>query len=518
MDSNGRQGEQQTRTHQVLTKQRQHLRGIAILGAAVIVLSIFYGYRNIQGDDSYIFFSYAKNLADGNGYVFNPGERINATSSSLYTLLLAVLYTTLRFIPGATLPLIAHVIGALALMAVSLLLIRVFRGTSESMFACVLPLVFLLNPMLAGAIGMEIFLAMSLALGSLVLYAKNRLKMAALLCSLAVLARPDMLLLAAVMFAYDVVHHRRVLSIRLAGVFLLPIAAWLLFSAFYFGHLIPSTVAAKLAQTEAGLWGEGPVFLKGLVSGAILCSGISHYREAVPFIIVLLSSVAVGTFSGFLTAMARWRAWPLFKHPVFQIILLWNGLYLITYGVLLDAPAYSWYYTPLTLGIALMMTLPLEEICRQLSSDVSAPPRLVVLGIPLSLVAVGVILPLTASRMPVTARHETHKRAAEWLNTHVPEGSSVGANDIGVLRFYYEKGPIIDGVGLVTPSVVEHLTKGEYGWYIREYRPDYLMFIEPPRSAVELMVNEEWFRREYTVDTIIGGAGDGVAIRKRQTS
>jgi hypothetical protein len=39
-------------------------------------------------DDSYIGYRYAKNLSDGQGLVFNPGERVEAYSDVLYVLLM----------------------------------------------------------------------------------------------------------------------------------------------------------------------------------------------------------------------------------------------------------------------------------------------------------------------------------------------------------------------------------------------------------------------------------------------
>jgi hypothetical protein len=508
--------EHETQTNHVLEAQRRLFARISIAGVAVIVLCMLYGYRNIQQDDSYILYSYAKNLAEGHGYVFNVGERINATTSPLYTLLLFLLYEGFRFIPSVTIPLIGHVIGAVSLFALCLFLMRSFRTMAGSPFAFLLPLIFLVNPMLASAFGMETFLAMALAMGCLAFYADGRLKAASLMCSSAVLARPDMLLLAAVLVAYDVIRHRRLPTLGVIGAFLLPIAAWLVFSAFYFGSLIPSSVAAKLVQTEAGLWGEGPVFLKGLFSGAILCSAVSGYRQVVPIVIMLLAAVVFVAAAGLVVTLVKHRLWPIFRHPVFHLILLWNFVYLVAYGVVLDAPAYAWYYTPLTLGLALFMTLPLEGLDHQLSQAQVARPRIILAGLLLSLVLVATILPLAVSRIPVTPRHETHKRAAEWLNAHAPDGSSVGANDIGVLRFYYEKGAIVDGVGLVTPEVVDHLRRGDYSWYIHNFQPDYLMFIHPTRSRVEGMVQEGWFQKEYVVDTIIGGSEDGVAIWRRQ--
>ena len=41
---------------------------------------------NVEMDDAYIYYTYARNIATGHGYVFNPGERILGTTSPLYNL------------------------------------------------------------------------------------------------------------------------------------------------------------------------------------------------------------------------------------------------------------------------------------------------------------------------------------------------------------------------------------------------------------------------------------------------
>src|SRR5262249_23743467 len=61
--------------------------------------------------DAYISFQYARNLATGAGFVFNPGERVLGTTSPLETLLLASVYRLF----GDVLAPAAIWIGALAL-------------------------------------------------------------------------------------------------------------------------------------------------------------------------------------------------------------------------------------------------------------------------------------------------------------------------------------------------------------------------------------------------------------------
>ena len=61
----------------------------------ICVVVFMYGGTGIltnQYDDSYITYRYAVNLANGDGLVFNVDERVDAASSFLYTVILAMFY------------------------------------------------------------------------------------------------------------------------------------------------------------------------------------------------------------------------------------------------------------------------------------------------------------------------------------------------------------------------------------------------------------------------------------------
>jgi hypothetical protein len=488
----------------ILPTQQRRLTIATLTGISVVVLLALYGYWNIQQDDQYIFYSYAKNLANGHGYVFNIGERVNATTSPLYTLLLALTYVILRFLPFMTIPLIGHLIGIISLFFICVFLMKSFKSERASLFPFVLPLVFLTNTLLPQAIGMETFLTMMLALMCLYFYVNGRLIAASLACSLAVLARPDTLLLAIVLVIYDVIRNRRLPSISMILAFLLPIAVWVTFSLIYFGHAIPSTLSAKLAQIEAGFWGDGPVFFQGLTY--YLFSGGDK---------ITLIAVGAALLFGFAVFLARCRQWSIFRHPVFQLILLWNLVHLVVYGFILKAPAYYWYYTPLALSMSLIITLLAEELYRYFSASIRTR-RVFLPTIYVLLILAGLYVPFVLTQAPRSWTYRVYTQAAEWLNANAEEGSSVGANDIGILRYFYEKGPVIDAVGLVDPEIAEHVRQHDFSWYIHQHQPDFLMFNHPPRGVLEAMTDEDWFRKEYVLQEIFRSGRRGVGIYERQ--
>ena len=484
--------------------QQRKLTIATIVSVSIVILTMSYVYWDVQQDDSYIFYSYAQNIVNGHGYVFNPGERVNATTSPLYTLFLSGGYLLCRFLPLVTIPLIGHIISAISLFTLCCFFMGSFSSEKDSVYPFVLPLVFLTIPLLPAAIGMETFLALMLAMVCIYHYVQGRLLIASLVCSCAVLARPDMVLLAGIMVSYDFIRYRRFPTIKMIIAFLLPILIWLAFSLVYFGDPLPTSLPAKLAQTAAELWGKGPVFFNELWT-LFLWFGMTVPRTILVVLLVL----------GLIILLLKIKQWSIFRHPAFHLILIWNLLYLFVYGIVLNAPGYGWYYTPLALGISLLVTLPLEGLYRLFTKAPVLRNRVLVPFVYCFLILVGMGIPWILPVEPVKAKYDTYKLAAEWLNENAQPGSSVGAGDIGVLRFYYQHGPIIDAAGLVNPEVIEHLRNNDIGWFIQHHQPDYLMFNHPPRQFIADTVAEGWFRQEYFIDEILITPSDRVAIYQR---
>ena len=65
-----------------------------LLGLLVLThLGAFAWFSTYTAEDAYIVYRYSENLVDGNGLVFNPGERVSALTSPLHALICAGLYS-----------------------------------------------------------------------------------------------------------------------------------------------------------------------------------------------------------------------------------------------------------------------------------------------------------------------------------------------------------------------------------------------------------------------------------------
>lgn len=476
---------------------------------------MLYGYWDMQQDDSYIFYTYARNVADGNGYVFNIGEHVNATTSPLYTLLLAVCYKLFGSVFSLSLPVLGRLIGGVSLVLMCHFLMAGFRGRGEENFSCALPLVLLLNPLLTCAFGMELFLAMMLATACLAWYVNGNVRLAALAGSLAVLARPDMLIVPGLILVHHIAGRRRLPDLVSVTLFTVPVASWLVFSWFYFGSLLPATFSAKLAQADAQLWGSGTSFLSGFLAVSNWYGGELHPAQIRPLLALLVLLVS-GTAAGGVVIIRKVRNWSILRHPAVMILPAWGLLHVVAYGIVLEAPAYPWYYTPLAPAFAVVMSLSLEALYRPGGHGSEISRRRWMLSSLIILIVVDLWLPLASVGNRTGDEVETHRQAAYWLNEHAPEGAVVGANDIDILRFYYEKGPVIDGLGLVTPGGAEHVRARDIDWFVRELQPDYLMLGRRSGLLTNMVRGEKWFNQLYQAKVDIGEEPGGVTIYERR--
>ena len=366
--------------------------GVPALIAALALLARFIpGPRTI--DDAFITFRYARNILAGQGFVYNSGEAVLGTTTPLYTLLMAGL-GALTGGAAAPFPLLALLVNALADVAVCLLLWSLGRrlgferaGIMASLAWAVAPFsvtfaiggleTSLYVALLTGALTAAVFAGQSFStpggygreepthdsslkegqstlLGFLATYvakkplvgggrseAKVKLRiLAALLASLALLTRPDALILLAPLVLerlWSAWVKKETLHWGEFAAALLPYGAWAVFAALTFGSPLPHSVLAKAAayRLEAG---EGLIRL------------LQHY--ATPFLEQNLwgSGLAVGLgllLYPFLFLLALRRAWRTRPRPPLALWAwaLYPWLYLVTFAIP-NPLIFRWYLTP----------------------------------------------------------------------------------------------------------------------------------------------------------------------------
>src|SRR5205807_8300646 len=109
--------------------------------------------------------------------------------------------------------------------------------------------------------GMESSLCLCALAAALVTHVQRRAALTGLAVGVLVLIRPEGILLTAVLALLLV---RRPSALRtMATVAVLVVAPWVLYAQVRFGHVLPSTLNAKVAQGKSAVAG-GQVFVQGL--------------------------------------------------------------------------------------------------------------------------------------------------------------------------------------------------------------------------------------------------------------
>jgi len=489
---------------------REHASNVALaLDAACVALllavSLAVSLANLQTsyDDAYITFRYSYNLATGNGFVYNPGERFLGTTAPLYGLLLGLLGLPA---PDA-IPLLGSLIAALSLALSSLGLYVYGRLHGAPLSGLLAGLFFAASPIPVWAIGGEMPLLVAIVVWSFVAYRLDRTLLAAALLAAGTLVRPDTVLAAGCLGLHMLVARRR-LPWRELLVIVGVVLPFAVLAYWYYGQLLPGTLAAKRAQIASGLW---PPFLRGLgewLRAASFQDSSTMFpgMPAAPAMVRFIPLLALG-----LPALLVYRFW--------LLPLGWSVLFTSAYHAL-GVPFYHWYAVPALLGLAIVAGCGANLVC-----DGLAYALRVLRGCPLpagSAAAIGgiavlALLPGLVRQTDFLRRlgagepspnEQLYIEAGRWLAQNTPAGASIGYFEIGYLGYTAQR-RIVDPVGLVNAGVADAVARGDLTWAYRHYRPDYIVhnqqiFVE----HIGKMLSEPWFRENYTQ---IGRIGSGPA-------
>ena len=395
----------------------------AVWGVLALALGIHLAGR--APDDMFITFRYAWNLAHGNGFVFNPGERIFGLTNPGLGLLLGGLHWVTR-VPVHLLAtgVYAASLWALAMLVWSEARRRGFRLEAAVGGTLVIGSTFLwLNQGSAGAT------VLALLAGSAVA-AERRPATAGLLAGLAVWFRPDaalgVLILGLLLWA-SADRGRRLpwrWGLAAAGVILAGVlVAWL-----WFGTLLPGTLHAKQVMADARetswagptlFWARGAQFLP------------RHWGPA-----WLL--VGAGGLAGL---------WPLAARGgrAVRALVLYGAAVAIAYP-LLGVPFFSWYAVPTVVAALYGLSALACGVGRALDGHRAADPSarrgttsgrgrssavrgairgaVVVLLLAVPVASIARVSARWLGRDTPSGRYATYREAALWIRQHTGSGGA----------------------------------------------------------------------------------------------
>jgi len=517
------------------------------LFALAVIARLIPGPRTV--DDSFITFRYTRNLLSGNGMVYNPGERVLGTTTPFYTGLLSLAALPAGG-PQAPFPLLAMGINALADGLTCLLLFRLGRRLGFPWAGLGAALAWAIAPFsVTFAIGgletsVYVFLLVALADAHL----QHRHILAALLAALALLTRPDaLLLIGPVMLdrAWQILRPSKMAKsspflkenlkklLIEALAFLIPAATWAILATVYFGSPIPHSITAK--SVAYSLRPE-----EGLIR--LLQHYTTPFHEDLTFgmrwigigMVLYPFLYLVGARNA---ARASARIWPFALYP-------W--LYMAAFAIA-NPLIFRWYLTPPLPALFLFILAGTEQIITSLAQAAQGLSS----GVrgrlsQAALICFVILLPTTlllrewriqpdhglsrpAPDMAWYKLELLYHQVAETLAPEIqqrPDQTPIlAAGDVGVLGFY-SGARILDTVGLNSPQSTSYYPL-DPALYVINYaippdlildeRPDYIVILEV--YGREGLLKDPRFWQQYTlrqtIPTDIYGS-EGMLILERK--
>ncbi len=478
---------------------------VALAGLVMGILAAGIAY-----DDAWITYRYAYNVASGQGFVYNAGERVFGTSAPGYALLLAVLS-----LPNPEwVPTVSAALCALALASCGAAFATFGAARGSTLGGVVAGLVFVVNPLALEAFGGEMVPQAALALWAVTALVLERPALATTCGVAATMLRPDGLLVLIVVLGAQVWHTGRVPARRLV-VSIAVLALWFGGLWLYAGSPLPDTLAAKQAQRISGLWRAlGADMAYWLRSMTVWPGPAMPPRPQPGFTAFLVMACA-----GLATLPFRWR---------WLLIAAWPAIAMVAYRQL-QLPFFHWYLVPplvlLAIGAGLAADGLAEAIGRLLrpvrGTDGEARRRPSI-----ATTVGGVLLLITAVPMARTAWQQRGSRphagerayiaAGQWLARETPPDATVGYLEVGFLG-YYSRRHIVDPLGLVSPNAAEAIARRDFLHTYRTRRPD--VILHQPAFFPEFLgrlVDEPWFRQDYRpVATLPSGREQPITVYRR---
>lgn len=467
------------------------LRAGAAAAALIALLLTALPLRGLPVDDKFITAVYARHLASGQGWVFNEGERVNASTSALNALLGAAAGVAGLPIPGA--------LWALSLLAAALAIGLLIAWPGETPMLGRLWVAGLLAacPVLAASFGLEsaLFVLGLVATGLAV--DRDAWRWAFLGGGLLALVRGEGALVALLLAPLAWGRLRRFPWPELAWM-LAPTVPWALFSWIYFGDLVPTTLAAKRLQGNSGLFGAGILELlrRLLLGGPATLGG------------AVLATLAVA-------ALLRLRRWARSTWLLVAFGLLTVAAY---EAWQIPATSYFWYATPLLVALFWVAGEGLQGITRRLPSHLQR-------GV-LALLLLVTAAPLWIGQQRFLRRYGPkadeallYARAGAWVAQHTAPTATVAVTEVGQNGWHMGR-RLIDLAGLITPEIGPWMLRDfDQTRWLLAFEPDWILLRIPnDRMQRELLLAHPGFRGAYQPREVFAHGGAAMELFERTGS
>jgi hypothetical protein len=452
--------------------------GIAALlvGAAAARIAVYFCCA-APIEDAYITLRYARNIASGLGFVYNPCEHVLGTTTPLWTLLNA-LYIWL-FGAGTVIGFgfwLSLVLDLSAIVAIATVLSRAGLPPAVS-WSALLPMAFFSPFVFSVSSGMETSLFLALLAFSILALQSGNLVVSFACAGLLAVCRPEGFLWLGLLLFVVVLMERRIPwkeGLVAAGF----VAPWMSYAKLRFGGVVPQSALAKAPWTYVPLthmlgtgfrWLPRTLFTLTFVQSLPGVLNTTWIRTA-------LDLAALGLFLlGALVAVRRRGA---------REMVLFFMVLLCFYSFAATGEFFFWYgFAPSMLFFPVLM-LGLWRV----SSFVVGRFAFLTHGAPQNIWGVACLLLLTTliAGLVVRARNlkaanqdeaNTRKAIGLFLAHQTPKRATIMLEPIGYIGFFSDR-YVYDLGGLVSPSLTRLRQEFPRDWYTRaifSFSPDYLV-------------------------------------------
>jgi hypothetical protein len=471
---------------------RSALQLLLPAGAGVLFCVLAWQQGLCTQDDAFISFRYARNLVDGHGLVYNPGERVEGYTNFLWTLLLA-LALALDLDPLQA----SRVLG----IACGAALVLWTWRTAEAVVGArpglrlVAALLTALSPplLLESAMGLETALFALLVLvgcqrAAVELARPGAFPGHALVFAAAALTRPEGVLLYALALAGIALPHLRRPAALLPGlarsalVFALPVAAHLAWRLHYYGHPFPNTFYAKAGG--------------GLENARLGLEYLANLLRSLGFLPPLLACLACAR-----AGSPALRALLCVTAGQVAYVVAVGGDFKPTYRFFVPILAPLWLLAAAGLAVLVDLAARLRPGAERAAAALACAAG----------IAGAAALPLSFSDTFELARQRRdavsdpiRREIAAWFRENTPPGETLVMASAGLVP-YYSGVRTIDMWGLTDPVIARSPQLGDpwpghqrsHPRYLLERRPLYFLFSPrhglPRRSAAQI-------RGQYAVE------------------
>jgi len=488
---------------------------VAVLGARTSRL-----LRYNVPDDAVTSMQYAKNLALGNGLVFNVGEAVDGYTNFLWVLLMTPVYALCRALGVPFVPVIAHV-GILFAAACVALVYLIAKGSWGRHLAVVLAILFcVLDRAFTtwAALGLEVHVVSAFMLLALYLH-RSEVPKKGLYVGLALLAahltRPDAALFGVCLLASGFVAGAlawkrgdaalcraefTTIAVALAT-WLVPYAAYFAWHYTYYGAPFPNTYYTKL-HGPINAWARGGGYVREFF----------ELRAWLP---------ALGVFA-ILSVRDKTIRTLLFFVPAHFLYVAYIG------GDFMPGHRFLLPLVPMLGLLAAAATVEIVEgASRVASSSFASEFRISrdhIGGFCAALLACGLALlaqrtyapgPLDASMGEWREDHDRQKKFMTWIRDVKPPNASFATGMIGHVGFYGDV-RVIDTFGIIDPVVarrkVKDFGRGAPG-HEKPATVDEILAKKPTYVGIFVLAANLWQRGYYLDPDVPRDTVPGVWVR-----